>query len=214
MVQIIPTVLATSGQQYQNDISRFASSESLRGGWIHIDLADNKFVPNRSINPKVIGKFPIPFQKEAHLMVTHPKEWIDKLVEVGFKRVIFHIEAEDDIDELIGYIREKRLEVGLAIKNETPIDQLEPYSSKIDVILVMSIVPGFQGQPFIPESFDKIRQIRSKNWPVKIGVDGAVKDTNAKELIDAGVDFMIVGSYLLEGDIDEKLEQLWEAING
>lgn len=213
MVQIIPAILATSEEQYKNDLSKLENS-SLRDNWVHIDFADNEFVPNKTIEPEVIKKFPTNFRKEAHLMVTYPKEWIDKLVDADFERTIFHIESDDNILEALEYIKNKGLKIGLAINKESPIAKLEQFVDKIDVILVMTIVPGFQGQPFIPQTLDKVREIKSKNWPVKVGVDGAVHDTNAKEIVESGVDFMIVGSYLLNGDVDENLERIWEVING
>lgn len=212
MVQIIPAVLRKTIEEYASDINRLSSCDALKNNWVHIDFADNKFVQNQTISPADASKVSTNFQKEAHLMVSHPKEWIDKLVEVGFKRIIFHIEAEDDTLGVIDYIKSKGLEVGLAIKIDTPIEKLKPFISKIDVVLVMSIIPGFQGQPFIPESLEKIRQIKSKGWEVKIAVDGAVNSENAKQLVEAGVDHLTVGSFLLKGDIDENLETLWEAI--
>ena len=145
-------------------------------------------------------------------MVSHPLEWIDDLIRSGFERIIFHIEAADDRENVIEYIKSKGLEVGLAINNETDIEKLQPFIDKINVVLVMTIVPGFQGHPFIPEALVKVRNMKSMNWPVRIGVDGAVKDTDAKDIVASGVDFMIVGSYLLDGDIDENLENLWEAL--
>lgn len=213
MVQIIPAVLATSEEQFRADITKLASSESLSDGWVHIDFADNRFVQNLTVGPEIVEKSSTNFHKEAHLMVAHPKEWIDKLIQAGFERVIVHIESEDDTNECIEYIKSKGLEVGLAINSETPIEKIESFKDKIDVILMMTIVPGFQGQPFIPEALDKVKEIKSKNWPVKVGVDGHVNDENAEEIMDSGVDSMVVGSYLLKGNIDENLEKLWEAIN-
>lgn len=212
MIQIIPAILATSEKQYQEDLFKLERSSSLQGNWVHIDFTDNKFVQNQTIEPEIIKKFPTNFRKEAHLMIKNPKEWIDKLIDAEFKRIIFHIECEDNIDELISYLKNKGLEVGLALKNETDIEKLEPFVEKIDCVLVMSIVAGFQGQPFIPETLEKIKNLKAKEWGFKIGIDGAVKDSNIKEIVDAGVDFVIVGSYLLEGSPEENLENLWEAI--
>jgi len=213
MVQIIPSILSTSEDDYKRDISRYQKSPSLQEGWVHIDFMDNIFVPNKSIGPSVVAKYPISLYKEAHIMVLHPLAWVDDLVKLGFERIIFHIEAGDNIGKCIEYIKKKGLEVGLAINNETPIENLQPFVDKIDVVLVMTIEPGFQGQPFIPGALDKVREIKAK-WRVRVGVDGAVKDTDAKQIVESGVDFMIVGSYLLEGDIDENMEKLWEVING
>ena len=213
MVQIIPAVLAKTEQDYQNNINKLNQSESLSGGWVHIDFADNKFVQNTTIEPSIIQKYPNNFRKEAHLMVNHPKDWIDQLKEAGFERIIFHLESEDDILLVIEDIKNKGLEAGLAINKETALEKLEPFLDKIDLVLVMSIVPGFQGQPFIPQTLDKVRQIKSNNWSVKVGVDGAVRDTNIKEIVESGVDFVTVGSYLLKGDVEENLEMLWEVLN-
>ncbi len=212
MVQIIPAVLATSQKQYRNDITNLERAPSLEGGFVHIDFADNIFVQNQTIDAQTVGEFPTNFHKEAHLMVAKPINWIDRLVEAGFERIIFHIECEDNVEECIEYIKNKGLEVGLAINHETSIEKLTPFIDKIDVILIMTIVPGFQGQPFIPEALEKVKEIKAK-YSVRIGVDGHVNSDNAKQIINSGVDFMVVGSYLLEGDIEENLENLWEVIN-
>lgn len=209
MIQIIPAILATSEEQYQSDISKLATAITLRDSWIHIDFADNIFVQNKTIGADVVSKFPANFLKEAHLMVARAKEWVDKLTNAGFERIIFHIESEDDTLEVIDHIKGKGIEVGLAIKMNTPINKLQPFVSKIDIVLVMSIIPGFQGQPFIEESLDRIREIKSKNWPIRVGIDGAVKDINAREIVETGVDFIVVGSFLLKGNIEENLEKLW-----
>lgn len=214
MVQIIPAILATSEEQYQNDLAKLSRSETLTEGWVHIDFADKVFVPNQTVGVETVSKIPTDFKKEAHLMVAHPKEWIDKLVDANFERIIFHIESEDKPLEVIEYVKSKGLEVGLAVSRETTVEKLKPFVGKIDVILIMTIVAGFQGQPFIPQTLDKVRRVKSEGWSTRVGVDGAVSNTDAKEIADAGADFMIVGSYLLKGNVDENLEELWEEING
>lgn len=213
MVQIIPSVLATTEEQYQTDITKLASSQSLAEGWVHIDFADNQFVPNQTIGVETVQKLPINFRKEAHLMVETPLSWIDQLVQAGFEKVIIHLESKDT-EDCIKKIKEDKMDVGIALKIETPIEKLEPLIDKISTVLIMTIEAGFQGQPFIPHSLNKVRSIKSKNWPVRVGVDGAVKDTDVKQIVESGVDFMIVGSFLLEGDIDNRLERLWEEIRG
>lgn len=216
MVQIIPAILDKTPEDFKKHIDQLIGSASFQQGWVHIDFADNEFVHNQTINIDTIVQTPINLNKEAHLMVAHPLQWIDQLKEANFKRVIFHSESKDDIWECINKIESLRMEVGIALNIDTPLEKLEPYADKIDIVLLMSVVPGFQGQPFIEEIFDKIKetsQFRLKgNYSLRIGVDGAVKDTNIKQLVDAGVDFVIVGSYLLKGNIDENLEHLWEVI--
>lgn len=214
MVQIIPAILATDEAQYRQDITKLNQTSSFEGSWVHIDFTDNIFVQNKTISPEVVNKFPTNLHKEAHLMVSHPKQWIDKLVQAGFARIIFHIESEDDAGDVIDKIKQKGLEAGLAINNETPIEKIEPFVSKIDVILIMTIVPGFQGQPFIPEALNKVANIKSKNWPVKVGVDGHVNNETIGQIVRSGADYVDVGSYLLKGEVEENLENLWEIING
>ncbi len=214
MVQIIPAILDKTPEDFTNHMEQLRGSASFKEGWVHIDFADNEFVQNGTIDIDTIAKDPNTLNKEAHLMVAHPLKWIYKLKETGFKRVIFHYESKDDISECINKIKTLGMEVGVALNIDTPVEKLEPFKDKIDLVLIMAIVPGFQGQPFLPEALNKIRALKQLNWPVRISVDGAVADTNAKQIIDAGVDQLTIGSYLLKGNIDENLENLWEKING
>ncbi|MDP3948183.1 MAG: ribulose-phosphate 3-epimerase [bacterium] len=214
MVQIIPAILDKTPEDFANHIQQLRDSASFKEGWVHIDFADNEFVQNGTIGTDVVAEVSTNLNKEAHLMVAHPLQWIDKLKEAGFKRVIFHFESKDDVGECIDNIKALGMEVGVALNIDTPIEKLEPFKDKIDLVLIMAIVPGFQGQPFLPEALNKIRDLKQLNWPIRISVDGAVRDTNAKQIIEAGIDQLTVGSYLLKGNIDENLEKLWEKING
>lgn len=211
-IQIIPAILATSQEQFQADITKIISLEALKNSWVHIDFADNKFVQNKTIGPEIVQKFPINFRKEAHLMVVKPVDWIDGLVKAGFERVIIHVEAEA-VGKAIDCAKNKGLKVGLAIKNETDIGNLESFIDKIDTVVVMSIIPGCQGQAFISESLKKIKEIKNKYQSLRVGTDGSVKDDNIKDIVNVGADFAIVGSYLLKGEIDENLENLWDEIS-
>lgn len=215
MVQIIPAILATSEENYQRDISRYKQAFSFKAGWVHIDFMDNIFVPNKSISASQAAKYKINLHKEAHLMVQDPSSWIDELDSGGFERVLLHLEVEN-VEEAIEAVKKKGLEVGLAVKNETELTKIVPFLDKLDTILIMGVEPGFQGQKFIPESLDKIREIAKMRedggFNFKIEVDGALRDDNIKAAVEAGADFVIVGSYLLSGDIDENLENLWEKI--
>lgn len=213
MTEIVPAILDKTAEDFRKHIEQLKASQGFQEGWVHIDFADNKFVPNQTIEPEVISEYPTDLKKEAHLMVDHPLEWIEKLKDAGFDRVVFHFESQDKPEEVVNAVKKAGMEVGIALKPDTSIDSLETLKDKIDQVLVMGIVPGFQGQPFIPETLDKIKNLKSKNWPIKISTDGAVRDTNAKSLIDAGVDQLVCGSFLLQGNIDENLEKLWEAIN-
>lgn len=212
MIQIIPAILAGSEADFKRDIFHLMQSHSLKEGWLHFDFADNVFVPNRTIGPGVVAKYITDLYAEAHLMVARPIDWVDELAKAGFERVIFHLEAGDETVDTIKHIKDQGLEVGIAIKNDTSIDKLKPFADMIDTVLIMSIEPGFQGRSFIPSTLDKIRDLKSRKWNVRVGPDGGVRDTNIKSLVRAGVDFVVIGSYILQGDPDENLENLWEAV--
>lgn len=218
MVQIIPAILSTKEEDFKRDILRYRESESFKESWVHMDFMDNILVPNLSIDPLLIVKYPLNLHKEAHPMVVYPLKWIDKLIKVGFERIFFHVEARDNIQECINQIRNRNIEVGLVLNIETPVEELEPFIDKADRVLLMAVVPGFQGNPFRSKVLERIKEVvrlRSKNnAKFLIGVDGAVRDENARKLVEAGVDYLIVGSFLLKGDIDENLGRLWEAIHG
>ncbi len=213
MVQIIPAVLAINEEEYLQYLTKLERCEALKNGWVHIDFLDGVFLPNKTINAQESGKYPTTLQKEAHLMVQNPKKWIPDLKKAGFKRVFFHMEASDDVESCINAIKDAGMEAGLVLKHETSLETLDPFVLKIDAVLLMSVVPGFQGQPFIEEALDKVRQLKSKYPQIKVGVDGAVKNTNIKQIVDSGVDYVCVGSFLVKGDLDESMELLWEGIN-
>lgn len=217
MIQIIPAILSNKESDFERDIKRYNDSELLQGGWVHIDFMDRKFVPNKSIGLSVVSKHPTQLIKEAHLMVVRPKAWVDKLMRADFQRIFFHLEVEGDIRECISHVKSKGMEVGLALNPETPVNKLKPFMDSLDRVLLMGIHPGFQGQEFLPQVIEKIQEVsylRAKNnGTFNIGADGGVRDENAKELVDAGADFLVSGSFLLKGDIDANLEKIWEKIS-
>ncbi len=213
MIQILPAILATSEQIFQDQFIKVTSSPSFQEGWIQIDLMDGKFVQNESIKPEIIANYPTNLKKEFQLMVIDPSNWVDRLVKLEALRIIAPVEVDrEEIEKFLLKTKEYKLESGLSINPDTPLESLAPFVTKIDYILVMGVTPGFQGQPFQEVALETIKSIRSKRWPVKIGVDGGVKVDNAKALVEAGVDYLAIGSGLLKGDIDENLENIWEAL--
>lgn len=210
MIQIIPAILAVTEEDYKRDLATIKKAKLFK--WVHIDFTDNEFVQNTTIGIEIVGQTSTNLNKEAHLMVNHPLQWLDKLKNAGFKRVVFHFESQDDVLECLNKIKKLGMEAGVALNINTPIEKLTPFKDCIDLVLIMAIVPGFQGQPFLPEALDKIKALKAKNWPLRISVDGAVRSINAKQLVQAGVNQLTVGSFLLTGDIDENVERLWKAL--
>jgi len=214
MIYIIPTLFSTTEEEYRVRLSRLKASSFSSDGWVQLDLMDNKFVPKLGVSLDIVKKYPNAFHKEAQLMVLDPEEWIDELVEIGVDRIIFPIEIEKNILDLIEKIKNSGIEVGLSLNPETEIDRLSQYVSDLDAVLLMGVKPGLEKQRLDPHTVEKIRYIKDKGWEIKIGVDGGVNDTNIKSLVEAGVDYLAIGSYLFTGDFDENLEKLWEVING
>lgn len=215
MVQILPTVFANTEEDYRRQIDQVETSGVFKGGWVQIDLMDNKFVPNLSIGLEVVAKYPISSRKEAQLMVADPQNWIDGLAKLEFSRIIFPIEVENT-DILIDQVKSHNIEVGLSLNPETPVDKIWQFLDKISLVLVMGVHPGFQGQKLIPETLDKIRKLAElkSTYNFLIEEDGGINLETVKSLVEAGVDNLAVGSFLFNGDIDENLEKLWETVNG
>lgn len=214
MVQIIPTLFSTTEEEYQKRLTKLNSCDLLQEGWVQLDLMDNRFVPNLSIGLDVIKKYPLDYHKEAQLMVVDPAKWIDGLIDFGVDRIIFPVEIDKDILGLINKVKSNTIEVGLSLNPETEVKELEPYLELLDAVLCMAVKPGLEGQQFDMNIYQKIADIKQKSLKIKVGVDGGINDTNAKDLADAGADYLAIGSFLFNGNISENLENLWEVING
>lgn len=213
--QIIPAILAVTEQEYQEKLKKIEDSGAFEDGWIQIDLMDNKFVPNKSIGPEVLSKHQTTLKKEVHLMVNYPENWIDELVKAGVERIIFPVEDEAGIKERIQHIKNHGLEVGLSVDPQTTIAKVTPFVDTIDVLLVMSVNPGFSGQEFIQESLDKIREAakyKQDNPNLIIEVDGGINETVIRRVVEAGAENIVIGEHLIDGDIVENLEKIWENI--
>lgn len=214
MVQIIPTLFSTTEEEYWQRLSKLTKSAFLKDGWVQLDLMDNKFVPKQGISLDVVRKYPNPFYKEAQLMVVDPSEWISGLIDLKVNRIVFPVEIKRDISNFINQIKESGIEVGLSVNPDTKLEEVYPYLDILDSVLLMGVNPGLEGQLLDLTVNERIKEIKQKMPNLKVGVDGGVNNLNAKDLVSSGADYLAIGSYLFTGDIDENLENLWEAING
>ena len=169
--------------------------------WIHVDVMDNQFVPNLTIGPPVVKSLRSKTEKfmDVHMMVIEPEKLVEPFAKAGADNITFHIEATNDPDGIIELIKSCGSKVGVSIKPKTPLTEIFPFLQKVDVVLVMSVEPGFGGQGYIPGSNERIGEIKSflnENCldRVLIEVDGGVKLYNAKEVMDAGADVLVAGS--------------------
>jgi len=169
--------------------------------WIHVDVMDNQFVPNLTIGPPVVKSLRSKTEKfmDVHMMVIEPEKLVEPFAKAGADNITFHIEATNDPDGIIELIKSCGCKVGVSIKPKTPLTKIFPFLQKVDVVLIMSVEPGFGGQGYIQGSNERIGKIKSflnENCldRVLIEVDGGVKLHNAKEVMDAGADVLVAGS--------------------
>ena len=183
---------------------KLALSQCDKGGahWIHVDVMDNQFVPNLTIGPPVVKSLRPNTKKflDVHMMVIEPEKLVEPFARAGADSITFHIEATDDPQSVIDLIKATGTKVGISIKPATPLAEIEPYYDQIDLVLVMSVDPGFGGQGYLDgstERVEKVKQILIEKClqdRVLIEVDGGIKLHNAEEVINAGADVLVAGS--------------------
>ena len=174
-----------------------------KGGahWIHIDVMDNQFVPNLTIGPPVVKSLRKYTDKflDVHMMVVEPEKLVEPFARAGADGITFHVEAAENPNEVIDLIKSTGKQVGISLKPGTPLSSIEPFLDKVDLVLIMSVEPGFGGQGYLPGSSDRIKRLKSRLNEmcldrVLIEVDGGVKLNNMKEVVEAGADVLVAGS--------------------
>jgi ribulose-phosphate 3-epimerase len=172
--------------------------------WLHVDIMDGHFVPNISFGPDITGYFNRATDAflDVHLMLTDPASYVEAFVKNGADSITFHIEAVPEPAPLISELRELGVRVGLSLNPETSIDLVIPHLALVDMLLVMSVHPGFGGQKFIESSTGKIRKARQAitdgGLSTLIEVDGGINTATYREVVDAGADVLVVGAGLFK----------------
>ncbi len=190
---VSPSMLAADFANLERDTKMIDRSAA---EWIHIDVMDGCFVPNISYGFPVIEAIDRHSDKvmDVHLMIVEPERYVERFAKSGADIITFHIEATQDPMECIRLIRKSGAKVGISIKPATPVEVLREFVPMIDMVLVMSVEPGFGGQKFMPESIEKTRQLRAMSADLLIEVDGGIGSSNAALLFDAGADAVVAGS--------------------
>ena len=182
--------------------------------WLHIDVMDGLFVPSISFGMPVIKSIRKNTDMffDVHLMIEKPERYINDFADCGADLINFHLEATDKVDEVIELIRERGKKVGITIKPKTPVRDLIPYLKKVDMVLVMTVEPGFGGQKLIPECIDKVRELKAliddMNVNVDIEVDGGINSDNVKDAVLAGANIFVAGSAVFNNDIAQNVRNI------
>ena len=213
-IKIAPSILSADFSQLGNEIKRL---EEGGADMIHVDVMDGHFVPNLTIGPPVIKTLrnytQLPF--DVHLMIDPVHKYIKNYAEAGADIITIHPEATDNLKNSIKYIKELGKKVGVSLNPETKTDVIKEFLTEIDLILIMSVHPGFGGQKFIPEVINKIKELNNikikENLKFDIEVDGGIDFNNAKLVADAGANILVSGTTIFKnnnGDIKKNIETL------
>ncbi|MBP3551385.1 MAG: ribulose-phosphate 3-epimerase [Alistipes sp.] len=204
---VAPSILSADFGNLERDIKMIDRSAA---EWVHIDVMDGVFVPNISFG------FPVmkPVRKatakvlDVHLMIVEPEKYVKRFVEAGADYVTFHHEACANPRATIAEIKAAGAKAGVSIKPATPAEAIFDYLAELDLVLVMSVEPGFGGQSFMPDSLDKVRALRKeieeKGYNCLIEIDGGISAKNAREVFDAGVDAVVAGSAVFGAEDQEQ----------
>lgn len=208
---IAPSLLAANFGKFADEVRRIERSGS---GWIHLDVMDGHFVPNISFGPEVVRivrETSKTLFLDVHLMCSEPETLLDTFIKVGADSITVHVELAEKVPSLLWKIRAAGKKVGLAVNPPTRVDLCKPFLGKIDLLLVMTVNPGFGGQSFIEECVPKVQQAaawrKERKLNYRIEVDGGINDDRAAECARAGADTFVSGTALL------KQRQLKTAVN-
>ena len=215
MMILAPSMLSADFKELGKEIRTIDENGAK---YLHFDVMDGIFVPSISFGMPVLESIRpgTSLVCDAHLMITEPIRYIEAFAKAGADLITIHLEACEDVEATIAKIRECGCKVGISICPETPVSSLEDLVDKVDMVLIMSVHPGFGGQKFIPESLDKIRELKTmldaKGLDVDIQVDGGIYTTNVAEVIEAGANIIVAGSAVFKGDTAKNTIDMMEIL--
>ena len=213
--KLSPSILSADFCHLEEDIRRTEENGAV---YLHFDVMDGVFVPSISFGMPVLASIKPAVKQvmDTHLMITEPIRYLKEFKEAGADLVTVHLEACEDVEKTLDAIHECGMKAGLSIKPGTPAEALEPYLEKLELVLIMSVEPGFGGQKFIPESLDKISAVRkmldTAGSNADLEVDGGIYQNNVGEVLEAGANVIVSGSGVFRGDAAQITREFMEIL--
>lgn len=207
MIKVAPSILSADFSRLGEEIKVISEAGA---HYIHIDVMDGHFVPNLTLGPAIVNSIRKYSDKvfDVHLMMEKPERYIKNFVDAGADIIVVHVEACPHLHRVIQEIKSYGVKAGVSLNPHTPVEMIKHLIPELDMVLIMSVNPGFGGQSFIPFSLDKIKAVRALSSTIDIEVDGGIVEETGKLCVEAGANVLVAGSYIFGGNYKERISIL------